>query len=90
MLSDPTLEVIRRELRRISPDIKISVEQIRAVLVNEVLKRDVVEGEKADDAKKIVIRAAGKALRASLAKEAKRESVGSTPVTPDIETPIPT
>ena len=90
VLSDPTLEVIRRELRRISPDIKISVEQIRAVLVNEVLKRDVVEGEKADDAKKIVIRAAGKALRASLAKEAKRESVGSTPVTPDIETPIPT
>lgn len=63
VLSEPCLEVVRRELRRISPDIKISTEQIRAVLSNEVLKRDVVEGEKADEAKRTVAKAAKNALR---------------------------
>jgi len=68
VLSDPTVEVIRRELRRVTPDIRITVEQIRTVLVNEVLKREVVEGEKAVEAKKIVTRAASKALRNSATK----------------------
>lgn len=63
VLGDTCLDVIRRELRRISPDIKITTEQIKEVLMNEVLKRDVVEGEKADEARKTVARSAGKALR---------------------------
>lgn len=63
VLSEPCLDVIRRELRRISPDIKITAEQIRTALSNEVLKREVVEGEQADEAKKTVAKAANKALR---------------------------
>lgn len=63
VLSDPTLDVIRRELRRISPDIKITTEQIKTALTNEVLKREVVEGDKAEEAKKTVAKAANKALR---------------------------
>ena len=70
--SQATLDVIRRELRRISPDIKITIDQIQSVLINEVLKREVVEGEKADEARKVVNRAAGKALRNVSAKEASR------------------
>lgn len=66
--SDPALDVIRRELRRITPDIKITTEQIKSVLLNEVLKRDVVEGEKADEARKVVSRAANKALRVQTPK----------------------
>lgn len=62
-VSEPILEVMRRELRRISPDIKITTEQIKDVLVNEVLKREVVEGEKAEEARKVLGRAANKALR---------------------------
>lgn len=69
--SQPTLEVIRRELRRISPDIKITTDQIQAALINEVLKREVVEGEKADAARKVVNRSAGKALRTVVIKEPK-------------------
>ncbi len=61
--SDACVDIIRRELRRITPDIRITSEQIRAVLMNEVLKREVVEGEKADEAKKIVAKAAAKPLR---------------------------
>jgi predicted type IV restriction endonuclease len=50
--TDSVLDVIRRELRRVSPDVKIDNEEIRQVLVNEVLKRDVVEGEKSTEASK--------------------------------------
>ena len=65
VVSDSVVDVIRRELRRVSPDVKIDSEQIRAVLVNEVIKREVMEGEKADEAKKKLAKAASKALRAA-------------------------
>jgi hypothetical protein len=69
ILTDPVLDVIRRELRRVSPDVRIEQEQIRAVLSAEVLKREVMEGDKADEARKKIARAANKSLRAASAKE---------------------
>lgn len=66
--SDPVLDVIRRELRRMSPDVRIDTEQIKDVLVNEVIKREVIEGERADEAKKKIARVAAKALRAATAR----------------------
>jgi hypothetical protein len=68
VLSTPVLEVIRRELRRLSPDVKIGAEQIKSALVQEVLKREVVEGEKADEARKKVNKAASRLLRTRPAK----------------------
>lgn len=70
VLSQPVLDVIRRELRRVSPDVKIETDQIRAVLAAEVLKRDVMEGDKAEEAKKKIAKAAAKALRTSATKKA--------------------
>jgi predicted type IV restriction endonuclease len=69
VLSDTILEVVRRELRRVSPDVRINIEEIREVLTKEVLKRDVLEGDKADDARRKISRAANQPLRAK-AKEA--------------------
>lgn len=74
IISDPVVEVIRRELRRVSPDVRIDLEQIRAVLVEEVLKREVMEGEKAEEARKKIARSASKSLRSSASKETKPES----------------
>lgn len=71
--NDPVLEVIRRELRRLSPDVRIDIEQIRAVLINEVIKREVIEGDKADEARKKIARAASKALRASSSRATQKE-----------------
>jgi hypothetical protein len=71
VLSDPVLEVLRRELRRLSPDIRIDTEQIKSALMQDVLKREVVEGEKAQEARKKVSRAASRALRARATREAK-------------------
>lgn len=62
--SDPVLAVIRRELRRLAPGTKVSVNEINALLP-DVLKRDVTEGGQAKAAIKRVGKAAGKTLRKS-------------------------
>lgn len=63
LLSEPCLTVVRRELRRVSPEAKIELSQILQILTQDVIKRDVIEGDKADTAKKLVARAANRALR---------------------------
>jgi hypothetical protein len=70
ILSDPVLEVVRRELRRVSPDVRIETEQIKTVLASEVLKREVIDGDKAIDAQRKIARAATKLLR----KRAKEQA----------------
>lgn len=64
----PVLEVLRRELRRVSPDVRIDIDQIKDVLTNEVIKREVMEGDKAEGARKKIAKATSKALHAA-AKE---------------------
>lgn len=63
IMSDVVLHTIRRELKRIAPDVRISVEELKDALAHEVIKRDAIEGEKAGDAHRLVARAANKALR---------------------------
>lgn len=79
ILTPAVLDVIRRELRRVSPDVKIESEQIRNVLTTEVIKREVMEGEKADEARKKIAKAANKTQRATAAKK--------VPGSPDIMPP---
>lgn len=71
LLTDPVLDVIRRELRRVSPDVKIDVDQIREVLTNDVIKREVLEGDKAIEAARKLARATAKSLRAITVRPAK-------------------
>lgn len=75
ILSDTILHAIRRELKRIAPDVRISVEEIKDALGHEVIKRDVIEGDKATEAQRLVTRAAGKALRQKRAKGDDAETV---------------
>jgi predicted type IV restriction endonuclease len=63
VLSQPVLDVLRREVRRLSPDVRIDTEQIREALMLEVLKREVIEGDKAQEATRKIARAASRALR---------------------------
>lgn len=65
VLSEPVLDVLRRELRRLSPDVRIETDQISRVLENEVIKRDVLEGEKAEQGRRRVARASKKPLRST-------------------------
>lgn len=78
VLVDPdVLQIIRRELRRVSPDAKIDVDEIERVLSQEVIKREVLDGEKAAAAKKLVRRSSKRALKAS--KGEKEDANASNP-----------
>lgn len=46
LLSDAVISTVRKELKKLYPDVKIDNEHISDILNNEVLKRDVVEGDK--------------------------------------------
>ncbi|KRB08268.1 restriction endonuclease subunit R [Lysobacter sp. Root690] len=81
--TDAVIDVVRRELRRVSPDVRIDSDQIRDVLIKEVIKREVMEGEKADEARKKIMKAANKALRATPAKPAKGKSAAEDQPTSD-------
>ncbi len=74
ILTKPVLEVIRRELRRVSPDVKINIEEIKTVFTTEVIKREVMEGEKADEARKKISRATNKALRSKRDRQSLQPS----------------
>ncbi|MEE9555206.1 MAG: type I restriction enzyme HsdR N-terminal domain-containing protein [candidate division Zixibacteria bacterium] len=68
--TDAVVEVIRRELRRITPDTKVTKDEIKKILNGEVLKRDVIEGEEAKKAMSRIRKATGKLLR-KVAKQNK-------------------
>jgi predicted type IV restriction endonuclease len=63
ILSDEVIGVIRRSLRKLSDGVLVDSEEIAKVLTNEVLKRDVVEGEEATKAQNRVRRLYSKAPR---------------------------
>jgi predicted type IV restriction endonuclease len=63
VLSDPVTNAVRRELKCLSANVRIDSEKIHAVLTQDVLKRDALEGEKAAEAKRKVTRALNKTAR---------------------------
>lgn len=87
LLSDGIISNVKRELRKISPDIKVTDEQIFNVIQQEVLKREVIEGEKVEEAKRIINRALNKLNRQKKQtsvepkKEDVQESEHTNPIT---------
>lgn len=72
--SEAVVAIIRREMRRLFPDLKVDATQIADLLVNDVLKRDVVEGDKVKEAQQRIRKAANRLARAA----AKREEAVDT------------
>ncbi|NLX06881.1 MAG: restriction endonuclease subunit R [Phycisphaerae bacterium] len=62
VLSDPVVDVLRRELRKLAPGLKVDQSEISKILLNEVLKRDATEGEEAAKVKARIKKSLGKAL----------------------------
>jgi hypothetical protein len=84
VLSDAVVETVRRELRRLSDaKLSLSVDDLRSLLKTEVIKREVIEGEKADAARKKVGRSANKVLRRS------KEDEESSSSAKELEAPPP-
>lgn len=74
ILSDTVLDSIRRALKKVSSDVKASNEDVQKILLEEVIKRDILADEKAMDAKKKVT----KALKPVAKPEAKENGEKDT------------
>lgn len=57
LLSESVLDVIKRQVKKMSPTSKLTSEEIAQILADEVIKREVLDGESAADAKKKVSKA---------------------------------
>jgi hypothetical protein len=70
LLTEPVIEAIRKTLKKTSPDIKPTFEDIETLLKMEVLKREILEGEKMEEAKKRI----NKAFKALEKKDAQKKT----------------
>ena len=81
---ESVLNTIKKELKQIYPDIKVTNDEIRTVLVSDVIKREILEGESADEAKK-------KIAKANKRKEKLKEKKPASSVAPQMsDETIPT
>lgn len=67
LLGDSMVDHLRREIRRLSPGLKVESEYLRSLLLNEVIKRDLVDSEEAKSANVVV-----KRFQRAIAREKKR------------------
>ena len=67
VLSEPVVNTIRRELRKLSSGLKVDNPEIERILKKEVLKRDVIEGDEALKAKNRIKKLHSKAVKKPVA-----------------------
>ena len=65
LLSDIILDTIRKNLKKISPELKVTNEEIHPILCNEIIKKDILDDENFKNARKKV----SNALKPKLKKE---------------------
>ena len=80
VLSEPIIKAIRRELRKMSPKMRILPDDIKELLTTEILKRDIVEGEDLKGAKRKVRRAGGRKRTEGRDRSEKAPVVQTTPL----------
>jgi len=74
VLNKSIVGAIRREIRKLASGIKVEDKEVEQILRNEVLKRDVIEGEEASKAIKKVHKMVLKATKRSKKPPKKPES----------------
>lgn len=68
--SEDAVKLVRRELRRVSPEISVDLDEIEQIITSDVLKRDILEGDEANKAKATVKKASARRLRKKAKKKA--------------------
>jgi hypothetical protein len=76
--TQPVLEVIRKEIRHLNPDIKLGLDEIQRVLVNEVIKREALEGERAAEAARALKKLEAKRKRAKAKPKAMEVAISKS------------
>lgn len=64
LLTDSVTTLVRREIRKLRPGIKVDIEEIKDLIRNEVLKREIVDSEAGSEANKQVTKFIKKQERA--------------------------
>lgn len=82
LFTTPVLDVIRRELRRIAPEVRVETEEIEKLLREEIVKRDVIDCEHAERAKNMIRKCSQRALR----NTSKAQKTDESHTQPDDET----
>ena len=88
LLHDNLLGALRRELRRLSPEARISTDELAQLLETEIMKRDVLEGDKVAGAVTLVKKLARRRQRRKAAEEEKDASPAA-PASPSRASPPP-
>jgi len=90
--TDSVLSAIRKNLKLLSPDTKITAEQIQSVLEKEVVNAELLQGDKADEARRKVMKASKRVERETVEKVpvTVAESTQNPPLTPCPSNPVPT
>jgi len=70
ILNDAILNSIRKELRKLADGVSINISEIESIIKNEVLKREIVEGEDAKIAQSRISRFYKKANKKNQTKQA--------------------
>ncbi len=70
MLTDSAIDGIRKCIRKLYPDMKVANDEIYSIVYNEIFKREVLESENAEIAKKAIMKQEKKVLSAKAKKEA--------------------
>ena len=76
-LTDPVLNAIRRDIRKLAPGLKVKTEEIERLLRHEIIRRGVIEGEDAERASKQVRKLNRKPKKKKTAKTASPDKVAA-------------
>lgn len=78
LYTESVLSTIKKELKSIYPDLKVTSEEIEKVLFNGVVKREINEGEESEDAKKKIAKSLRKKDKIKNEKSINTPSAEST------------
>lgn len=86
LVSEPMLQALRREIRRMSAGCKVETEDLQVLLQADVLKRDLFDGDEAKQAADF-LRKAARALERAKAKSAEGAETATAQVKPVSQAP---
>lgn len=84
LFTESVIGSIKKELKGIYPDLKVTNEEIQKVLLNGVIKREINEGEESEEAKKKILKVVKSKERAKIEKTVAEKLTAETPISAEL------
>lgn len=85
LTSDPVLNTIRKELRKLREGLKVELDEIGEVISSQIIKREVLENESTSEALGMLKKANRKAARITAKKNKLKNAQTAVPVPEEID-----